>query len=224
MWSTGRTQFHQSSVNPVLLKYQSELLDGPEQHRVFVPLCGKSLDLVWLAENVQVKVVIGNEAVEKAVKEFAEDNPGVSMKLAGDEQHFKRFVSPLGLTVLKGDHFFLSPAVTGMVDRIWDRASLIAIDPAERAKYVEVLDALLRPEGKILLVTLHSPVEDANAMTNLPPFSMTEDDVRALFDAERFDTSKQHSKELINDPNYKRFVEAGLTSLLEEAYMIRKRK
>mmetsp|Transcript_35183 Transcript_35183/g.62727 ORF Transcript_35183/g.62727 Transcript_35183/m.62727 type:complete len:184 (-) Transcript_35183:6-557(-) len=131
MWSAGRTQFHQPTVNHVLLKYQSELLDG-QDHRVFVPLCGKSVDLVWLSQNEKVKEVIGNEAVSKAVAEFAEENTNLGLEVVPAEQPFKRFVSPLGLTVLQGDHFFLSPAVTGTVDRIWDRASLVAINPAGR--------------------------------------------------------------------------------------------
>jgi len=223
MWSAGRTQFHQPTVNHVLLKYQSELLDG-QDHRVFVPLCGKSVDLVWLSQNEKVKEVIGNEAVSKAVAEFAEENTNLGLEVVPAEQPFKRFVSPLGLTVLQGDHFFLSPAVTGTVDRIWDRASLVAINPAGRVKYVEVLDALLRPEGKILLVSLHRAGGDAEAVSKGPPFSVTEDDVRALFDAERYDIRKLLSQELINDPGYKRFVEAGLTSLLEEAYIIHKRR
>ena len=48
-WEQGQTGWHQAKVNSILLKYETAAWgpDGPD--RVFVPLCGKSLDMVHLA-------------------------------------------------------------------------------------------------------------------------------------------------------------------------------
>ena len=48
-WQIGQIGFHQSAVDRHLKRYWPDL--GLAGHsRVFVPLCGKSLDLVWLRE------------------------------------------------------------------------------------------------------------------------------------------------------------------------------
>ena len=46
-WQSNQIGFHQSAVNPLLEKHWPSL-NVPVDHRVFVPLCGKSLDMRWL--------------------------------------------------------------------------------------------------------------------------------------------------------------------------------
>ena len=70
-WQEKRTGFHQSEVNPLLIKYWSKL-NLPAGSRVFVPLCGKSIDMIWLA--AQGYDIVGVELVESAVKEFFSEN------------------------------------------------------------------------------------------------------------------------------------------------------
>jgi len=66
-WQEDRIGFHLKEVNPYLIKFSDQLLfQNPD--RVFVPLCGKTLDLCWLTK--KTKKVIGIELVKKAVKDF----------------------------------------------------------------------------------------------------------------------------------------------------------
>ena len=70
-WQEGRIGFHLPEVNSYLLHYSDKLLtQDPES--VFVPLCGKTLDLPWLAG--RTKKVVGIELVHKAVQDFFKEN------------------------------------------------------------------------------------------------------------------------------------------------------
>ena len=66
-WQRNQIGFHRQEVNPGLKKYWPTLQVAPGRC-VFVPLCGKSLDLLWLAE--QGYCVLGVELIEKAVVDF----------------------------------------------------------------------------------------------------------------------------------------------------------
>ena len=57
-WRDRKTDFHQKIVSPHLVRFWSSL-GLAASDRVFVPLCGKSLDLLWLAQ--QGHTVIGVE-------------------------------------------------------------------------------------------------------------------------------------------------------------------
>ena len=48
-WQRAETGFHQPSANDRLLKYWPAL-NIERGGQVFVPLCGKSLDMAWLAD------------------------------------------------------------------------------------------------------------------------------------------------------------------------------
>jgi len=66
-WQEGRIGFHLPEVNSYLLRYFDKLLTQ-DTESVFVPLCGKTLDLPWLAR--RTKKVVGIELVHKAVQDF----------------------------------------------------------------------------------------------------------------------------------------------------------
>ena len=146
-WREGRIQFHVDTVNPILDRYVDRLL--PEGFgRVFVPLCGKSVDLGWLDE--QGHEVVGVELAEKAVEALFKElgrNPTITTQGA-----FQSCRSD-GLEVLVGDLFELDAEVTGKFDAIWDRAALVALRPSDRDRYAPHLREFLRPNG--LHLTLH---------------------------------------------------------------------
>ncbi len=66
-WQEKRIGFNQSAVNPLLINYFKQL-NLPAGSLVFVPLCGKSIDMAWLA--AQGYDVVGVELVETAVQAF----------------------------------------------------------------------------------------------------------------------------------------------------------
>ncbi|MES2638479.1 MAG: thiopurine S-methyltransferase [Myxococcota bacterium] len=174
-WEEGRTAFHSESVHPSLTTYQGSFLGGGA-HRVLVPLCGKTVDLAWMISRGHE--VVGIELSEKAIVALHEREgrePTVT-----DVGPFRAWRSQ-GLTVLQGDVFALTPAVLdtigGPVDRVWDRAALVALDPERRARYVTMLRTLLAPGAVVLLETF----DYEQARKPGPPHAVPEAEVRALW-------------------------------------------
>ena len=103
---------------------------APEDCRFFVPLCGKTIDLLFLRQ--KGFTVVGCEGVEQACKDFFVENSIESEKTdLGDG--FTSFSDKSGkLKIVCGDYFKLTPEVLGgKFDCVWDRGSLVAI-PRER--------------------------------------------------------------------------------------------
>ena len=170
-WQEGRIGFHLPEVNSYLLRYSDKLLtQDPES--VFVPLCGKTLDLPWLAG--RTKKVVGIELVHKAVQDFFKEN-----KLTHSiQQSGKLNLSSSDTIVLfQGDFFDLNKEQTASFDAIYDRGSIVAFDQPERERYVNHLMSFLEPGGRILLITLEY---DQNQMTG-PPFSVPADEIEWLY-------------------------------------------
>jgi hypothetical protein len=90
-----------------------------------------------------------------------------------------RVTSGGNLSLYCGDFFKLPPAP--QFTRVWDRASLVALDPPTRVKYVETITKALAPGGVILLQTLHRAAGPPDSLAGGPPFSVSDDDVRALY-------------------------------------------
>jgi len=182
-------------VNPSLERYaDSHLLfpaavgpTGTQQDtvRVLVPLCGKTVDLAYLARHPKVKQVIGVEGIGKAIEEFASENPELMVvpveereKSSTQQQPFKIWTGKT-ILMLEGDFLELADAArSGQVDAIWDRAALVAVDPSVRELYVETHRRMLKPGGRILLSTY---VRRSGDPTKGPPFSIDEDEVRRLY-------------------------------------------
>ena len=94
-WQEGQIGFHRSDVMPLLEKHWPSL-QLPAGSRVLVPLCGKSLDMHWLA--AQGHRVLGVELSPLAVTQFFEE--------AG--------LTPVRTTSPYGEHFRAGPVeVTG---------------------------------------------------------------------------------------------------------------
>jgi thiopurine S-methyltransferase len=67
LWRDSDTDFHQQAVNQLLTRFWQRPQHG-RGSRVFVPLCGKSLDMIWLAQRGYE--VIGVELSPIAVRAF----------------------------------------------------------------------------------------------------------------------------------------------------------
>ena len=106
---------------------------------------------------------------------------------------------------------------------MWDRAALIAVNPPARSLYVDVLKAVLKPGGKILLSTLDRAAGTKEARQKGPPFSLPEAEVKRLF-GKWCTIEKLESTDLLAEEGgeWDRFRDQGLTSLLEEAYILTK--
>lgn len=175
-WQDGRIGFHRAAPNPQLVAHWPSL-DLPPGATVLVPLCGKSVDLGWLAS--QGYDVVGAELSGVAVRAVF-DEAGLTPTVTPSGRHL-RFSVP-GLTVYEGDFLDLT---LPPVDAVWDRAATIALPPRLRARYAQHVARLVRPGGVGLLVTLDYPQTERDG----PPFSVPEADVRGLY-ASAFEVSK----------------------------------
>lgn len=206
-WREGRIGFHLDRTHPFLKRHQDWLLPSAGA-RVLVPLCGKSVDLSWLAKRGHE--VVGVEIAPRAAEEFYE-TLGQSASVA-DQGAFQSWTTK-GIEFLVGDMFDLDPGVVGRFDAIWDRAALIALSPDDRVRYVRLLLDLLEPGGRMLLCTLWY---DESKMEG-PPFSVRGDEVRRHYE-NVLPLEKLEEKD-VTDGN-PRFRKSGLRKVTEELWSI----
>ena len=206
-WQTGQIGFHQSAVDRHLKRYWPDLgLAGGS--RVFVPLCGKSLDLLWLQE--QHESVTGVELSAVALESFCVEH-GVPARRRVLEQFDVYEASNLRL--YRGDFFALTPQLLGPVSAVFDRAALISWAPELRAAYVAHLTALTSPGTQTLLVT----TEYAQSQMAGPPFSVSADEVDRLYARSHAIQWLFREDVLANEP---RLRSRGLTQLREVCYRL----
>ena len=206
-WQEGRIGFHLSEVNPYLVRHFDQLL-VPKIENIFVPLCGKTLDLIWLAGNL--KKVVGVEIIRKPVEEFFMEN-SIKYNIHSFGQ-FEIFKSD-SIEIFLGDFFALENQKIGQFKAIYDRASIVAIEAIKRKKYVDHLVSFLSEDGIILLVTLEY---DQNQMHG-PPYSVSFSEVEKMF----FKHGKielLETKDIIDD----RLRKKGVDLILEKVIKITK--
>jgi thiopurine S-methyltransferase len=170
-WSQGRIGFHNPHVEPRLERRWRDL-KLPLRCPVFVPLCGKSIDLSWLVS--QGHEVTGIELSNIAVQAFfAENGIPARRRIFPD---FDRYEAP-HLSLLQGDFFRLTTEVLGHVSAVYDRAALVSWSPELRDAYVQHLTAITATNTSIFLITVeYTPIELPG-----PPFSIDFNEVARLF-------------------------------------------
>lgn len=170
-WREGRTGFHQDRPTPLLLEHWPalELIPGS---RVFVPLAGKSLDLVWLA--ARGHRVLGAELSPRAVAQFFAEH-GLTPQVR--DSRYGRHYRAGDIELICGDVFGLDADVLADCAAVYDRAALIALPPPLRRRYVRELHALLPAGCRGLLITLEYPQHEKQG----PPFAVPEAEVRELY-------------------------------------------
>lgn len=209
-WRTRQIGFHQSSPHPLLERWWPTL-GLPSHARVYVPLCGKSLDMVWLA--VRGHAVVGSELSEIAVADFfGEQGAHVDVRPHGP---FRRHAAgPFEL--LQGDALELTPALLGPVQASYDRAALVALPPGLRARYARQSAELMPAGSKTLLVGF----EFAQHRKPGPPFSVVRDEVEHLY-RDAFEVRELERVDIIDSSP--KFAAAGVESLYEVAYSLTRR-
>ena len=207
-WAKHEIGFHQQRINDYLPEFWPQL-QVQDDATVFVPLCGKSLDMRWLRERGHP--VIGVEIARLACEEFFAEWKVVPEVTRADK--FERW-SANGVTVLCGDFFELQREDLVQVRATFDRAALIALPPQLRIRYVDHLRAILPSPEPLLLV---APEYDQATMKG-PPFSVSETEVRTLFQGAT--VSKLASVDVTDAPEHARFRERGLTQLIEQVFRI----
>jgi thiopurine S-methyltransferase len=206
-WQRNEIGFHQQEINAHLQDFWAKLA-VPAGGQVFVPLCGKSRDLLWL--RARGHAVLGIEISPIAVRDFFAENaltPQVTRHGA-----FESYAAD-GLVVLCGDFFELTAQDLQAVAGVYDRASLIALPPTLRPRYAAQLATILPAQARVLLVTMEYPQAEMSG----PPFSVSEDEVRRLYEP-RFQVTRLFVKNVLDESP--RFRERGLSTLSEQVYQL----
>ncbi len=290
-WSGPKLGWHKDDVNPHLLNHINHLFDSSDDYdgadanidgtQIFVPLCGKSVDLAYLASHPKVSQVVGIDILRTAAEEFAAEHPEILLEEVHNlneceletatptttdaEQSTTTCASPVsssdpgsvdGITTFRGKNlailignlfdflpmapddrakYLLSnvetppPSSTQLLlfDTIYDRASLVAIQPTLRQNYVTLMGELLRPGGNILLVTLDRRVTTTDAARmDGPPFSVDEEEVRQLYETQSWVESVtllEEVDDLTTDADKERWSERGVLQLYELVFVIKKK-
>ncbi|MGP1782626.1 thiopurine S-methyltransferase [Shewanella frigidimarina] len=206
-WDAQQIGFHLSAVNPLLVKYWPQL-NLAANTQVFVPLCGKSLDLCFLAE--QGHEVLGCELSEPAVQQFYQEN-SLAFKVSVVEDH-QRFTTEQ-VTIFQGDIFTLPVLEPQSCTAFYDRAALIAWPEEMRLAYARQLTKLVSANSVGLLITLDYPQAELNG----PPFAVSEDWVQANL-GEHFKIERLACNDVLNDNP--RFVKKQVSWLTESVYKL----
>lgn len=205
-WERGEIGFHKSRVNPLLQQWWPAL-ELEATAPVLVPLCGKSLDMLWLRE--QGYPVIGVELSRLALADFISAHALPCQWQSRDGFEVARCD---GLDLYCGDFFALQMAHLEQVSVVYDRAALIALPPALRARYVAHLRKHLPVGWKMLLITLEYPQEDRPG----PPFSVPDAEVRSLFAGCGIEVLQEC--DVLDD--HPVFRDQGMTRLSERVYLV----
>ena len=209
-WQQGQIGFHQDQPTPLLERHWADVY-APTGSRVLVPLCGKSLDLLWLAGRGHR--VLGVELSPIAVQQFFTEHrmtPGIHVSPSGT--HYT--CGPIEIVL--GDAFALEDRLLATCQAIYDRAALIALPAEMRRQYAYRVYARMAPGTRGLVVDLEYPQAEREG----PPFSVDAAEIRTLF-GERWGIELLERKDILeNQPG---FQAEGVTSLHTSAWRLLKR-
>lgn len=215
-WSEGRIGFHLSEINPCLVRNWGTAVEcgNPRSGaRVLVPLCGKSVDLLWLTQ--QGLDVVGVEFVESAAETFAKENDlAVSRRVVGDAVCYSGRVGQQTLELWVADFFALSTHHFAACSHWYDRAALVALEPATRKRYVNQVMQLTTQDAIGLLVNFE------HDMGSGPPFSVPAAEVKELFSPHAL-LNKVEETDILGAES--RFRERGATFMLQQAWSLQRR-
>jgi len=200
-WGEGNIGFHQRDTHYALEKYWPTLEEGSA---VLVPLCGKSLDLLWL--EARGLDVIGVEFVESAVLDFFREN---NLSWDETEQFGHRCFSARerNIRIFVTDFIQLASDYQGeRIAALYDRAALVALPADMRPPYVDACKKLLSESPKGLVVSMTYAPE---AMAG-PPFSVPNEEVERLWGGR---LKRVEKVDML--PSMPRAVSSGVQSLNE---------
>lgn len=193
---------------------------APEDLTVFVPLCGKSQDLLYFYNLGYL--VVGVEYSQIAINEFFTEN---NIKLASNSPQPYTKSEDGRLILCQGDLFTFSgdpssplPLPVETFDIVWDRGSFEAIHINDRERYIKLLSSLANPKTLYLLA-----MKDYDKTVYPgPPVAATPEEVKGLF-GHVFSVSAFCSYDLFAfDEDFKeRFSAKGLKEVIENLYMLK---
>jgi thiopurine S-methyltransferase len=207
-WQQNNIGFHKQEINSYLLEHWQTLAVAPPA-TVFVPLCGKSVDISWfLQQGYQVEAVeLSSIAIEAMLGEQA-------LNASVTRQDDFEVWSGEGFRIWCGDYFALTAAQLGRIDAVYDRAALIALPKPMRVAYVKHMKQLVGTAPYFLITLSYVQAE-----MDGPPFSVTGAEVESLYGKDYQGVNKPLvSSDVLT--RHARFFERGLSYLQEHVYLM----
>lgn len=171
-WDKNEIAFHESKPNPLLVKHFNEL-SVAKGSRIFVPLCGKTLDISWLLSRGYR--VAGAELSQSAIEQlFMELGLQPEISAVGEVEQW----SANNLDIFVGDIFALSKKLLGPVDVVYDRAALVAFPEDMRNRYTAHLTEITGKAPQLLICYDY----DQRVMEG-PPFSVSSEEIQRHYAA-----------------------------------------
>ena len=216
-WKEDQIHFHQHEINPLLIKHLLPLkkkLQGSSLN-CLVPLCGKSLDMIWLKENLGP--VIGAELSQLALDQFWNENKLISKQTTLNNLVLNQAED---ITLICHDFFDITSeqfkAINGNIDFIYDRAALIALPLNLREQYYQHIISLSDKDLVWILITL----EYDTSLVKGPPFSILQTELEEYLSSD-FTIELLESAE--TKPMGQKFKKAGMTSIKQNVYKLTKK-
>ena len=204
-WKQDRIGFHESKVNPYLPSYLSRFNLAPGD-TIFLPLCGKAIDIAWLAQ--RGFKVIGVELSEIAIEAFFAEQELQYQQFETDRFMLRKSGN---ISLIQGDYFKLRKQDLPDCKMVYDRASLIAIDAVNRGAYAAHMRSIVPQDTGILLITL----DYDQAQMNGPPFAVSREEVSQYYQAYYSIELLEQNDVLDEKPRWR---DQGLTRLSESVY------
>ena len=208
-WENNKIGWHAEQINSQLIEYFSKL-NLVTGDKIFVPLCGKSLDMLYLLQK-GLKVV-GVEMSEIAAEQFFSEN---KLEYSVSKIDGLKLYEGKGIQIFCGDFFTLNPRHLVNVKAVYDRASLIALDKALRQKYVNHLNDIISIDAKILLLTLNYPQHQRIG----PPFAVSKSEVDSLYGGSFQCQKLENINDIDNEPM---FLLEGVDFVEKAVYCLQK--
>jgi thiopurine S-methyltransferase len=204
-WELGgfHTSFHRKDIHPYVLQYMNP--DEIEGKNILVPLCGKTIDLMYLSQ--YANKVIGVELVEEAILQFFSEN-----KLPVSRPDDTTYSSG-NITIYRRDFMALTSEEMGPIDWILDRASLVALPYDMRMDYLATIERLSNIGTQQLVITL-----EYFPLIGSAPFSITPDEVAEYY-------GRRHAIRHVEQPglpNHGMVRRWNLDFLIEHGFLLTK--
>lgn len=210
-WREGRTGFHRDAPMPLLVQHWPAL-KLPADSRILVPMCGKSQDMPWLAE--QGYRVLGVELSPLAVQQFLDEN---KLHAAVHDSPLGRHYTTDRMELIQGDVLALDDATLATCAAVYDRAAVIALPADMRRRYARELYGRLPPSCHGLMITLDYPQAEMDG----PPFCVDAGEVQALF-GNTFDIELLERRDIL--ASQPKFTAQGVTALHTDVYALRRKR
>ena len=166
LWEQGAIGWHQSAVEPALKEWTSHF----KPTRILVPLCGKSLDMIWLRD--QGFEVVGVELSSLACETFFNEN---QIPFTKTQQGNNFLYQGGGILLINGDFFELDQKLLGELGAVYDRAALIALPSKLRAKYTQKIIEF-KASNILQIILVRAPLD-----TEGPPYCVTPEEVAEMY-------------------------------------------